>query len=70
MEKTLTKFRSFEEAERADRDFYKRLTPLTHAKERRKGAAWTETKTNMNKPGSIIVVIGNLSTSLSCLLYC
>jgi len=27
MEKTLTKFRSFEEAERADRDFYKRLIP-------------------------------------------
>ena len=27
MEKTLTKFRSFEEAEKANRDFYKRLTP-------------------------------------------
>jgi len=27
MEKALTKFRSFEEAERADRDFYKKLTP-------------------------------------------
>ena len=27
MEKALAKFRSFEEAERADRDFYKKLTP-------------------------------------------
>jgi len=45
MEKTLTKSRSFEEAERADRDFYKRLTPqeclaillelLNHAPEQR-----------------------------------
>ncbi|MBA2432558.1 MAG: hypothetical protein H0V56_10670 [Chthoniobacterales bacterium] len=27
MQKTIAKFRSFEEAEKADRDFYKRLTP-------------------------------------------
>ena len=27
MERTVAKFRSFEEAEKADRDFYKRLTP-------------------------------------------
>ncbi len=27
MQKTVAKFRSFEEADKADRDFYKRLTP-------------------------------------------
>jgi uncharacterized protein YdeI (YjbR/CyaY-like superfamily) len=27
MEKTVSKFRSFEEAEKADREFYKKLTP-------------------------------------------
>ncbi len=27
MQKTVAKFRSFEEAEKADRDFYKKLTP-------------------------------------------
>ena len=45
MEKTVAKFRSFEEAEKADRDFYRKLTPqerldillevLTHAPEQR-----------------------------------
>jgi len=54
MEKTLTKFRSFEEAERADRDFYKRLTPqarlaillelLNHAPEQRLERVYRVTK--------------------------
>ena len=45
MRKTAAKFRSFEEAEKADRDFYKKLTPqerldmllelLNHAPEQR-----------------------------------
>ena len=54
MEKTLTKFRSFEEAEKADRDFYKRLTPqerlaillelLNHAPEQRLERVYRVTK--------------------------
>jgi hypothetical protein len=54
MEKTVTKFRSFEEAEKADRDFYKRLAPqerlaillelLNHAPEQRLERVYRVTK--------------------------
>ena len=54
MEKTLTKFRSFEEAEKADREFYKRLTPqerlaillelINHAPEQRLERVYRVTK--------------------------
>ena len=54
VEKTLTKFCSFKEAEKADRDFYKKLTPqerlaillelLNHAPEQRLERVYRVTK--------------------------
>ena len=54
VEKTVAKFRSFEEAEKADRDFYKNLTPqerleilldlLNHAPEQRLERVYRVTK--------------------------
>lgn len=54
MEKTVAKFRSFEEAENADREFYKKLTPqqrlnmllqlLNHAPEHRLERVYRVTK--------------------------
>ena len=54
MEKSVVKFRSFEEAEKADREFYKKLTPqerldmllelLNHAPEQRLERVYRVTK--------------------------
>ena len=54
MEKTVAKFRSFEEAEKADREFYKKMTPqerldillelLSHGSEQRLERVYRVTK--------------------------
>lgn len=54
MEKTVTKFRTFEAAEKADRDFYRKLTPqerleillqlINHAPEQRLERVYRVTK--------------------------